>query len=132
MISNPKNGWCDFELGDFHGRPSDSTNVAIDLLETLRNYKYNGQGMAWFDEEGTEFSLVLTPYSLFIIEECGDIAALHDLSDVKGNIIDEVISDVESDLYEWSRFGVFDNDEEEIKINRDMIRDLIAQIKDYK
>lgn len=28
-----------------------------------------GQGMAWFNEEGAEFTLVINPYSLFIIEE---------------------------------------------------------------
>lgn len=33
MISNPKNGWCNFKLGDFEGTPSYITDVPIDLLD---------------------------------------------------------------------------------------------------
>lgn len=50
MISNPKNGWCDFNLGDFHGTPSYLTNVPIDLLIAFKEYLYLGAGICWFDE----------------------------------------------------------------------------------
>ena len=32
MISNPKNGWCEFNLGDFHGTPSYITNEVSELM----------------------------------------------------------------------------------------------------
>lgn len=51
MINNPKNGWCDFDLGYFHGTPSYLTNVPIDLLSAFKDYLYSGTGICWFDEE---------------------------------------------------------------------------------
>ena len=43
MISNPAHGWCDFKVGDFVGHPSYVTDVPLDLLEALRDYKYKRQ-----------------------------------------------------------------------------------------
>ena len=67
MITNPEYGWCNFELGNFKGTPSYLTDVPVDLLEAFIEYHTKGMGAAWFDDEGAEFTLVITPYSLFII-----------------------------------------------------------------
>ena len=37
-----------------------------------------GRAMVWFDEEGSEFTLVMNPYSIFIIEEKEE-SVLHDI-----------------------------------------------------
>ena len=63
MISNPKHGWCNFKLGTFEGTPSYLTDVPIDILTAFIDYHNKGCGVIWFDEEGTEFTLVITPYS---------------------------------------------------------------------
>jgi hypothetical protein len=41
------------------------TDVSNDLLDAFISYRVNGYGMAWFNEEGEEFTLVITPYSVF-------------------------------------------------------------------
>ena len=82
MISNPKYGWCNFDLKVFHGTPSYLTDVPVDLLNAFIQYHTTGTGIAWFDEEGTEFTLVITPYSLFIIEEKNE-PVLYDFSEIK-------------------------------------------------
>mgnify|MGYP007130112649 CR=1 FL=1 len=136
MISNPKHGWCDFKIEDdnnniFFGTPSYITNVPVDLLQAFLDYKTNGQGMAWFDEEGTEFTLVITPYSIFIIEE-KDKPILHDFSEVNVETLEkELIEDIESDLAEWSMFYCDYDEEEAIKANREHIKNLICQLKEY-
>lgn len=137
MISNPKHGWCDFMLSDkkdnlFVGTPSYTTNVPIDLLQAFLDYKIKSQGMAWFDEEGAEFTLVLNPYSMFIISESEDeFAELIDFNEVKiDDLIKELIKDIESDLSEWSKFDCDCDDEEKIKANREHIRNLICQLKE--
>ena len=136
MISNPKHGWCDFMLSDekdnlFVGTPSYVTNVPVDLLQAFLDYKIKGQGIAWFDEEGTEFTLVLNPYSVFIIAE-NEHTELIDFSEVNiDNLIKELIQDIESDLTGWSMFYCGCDDEEEIKANREHIRNLICQLKEY-
>lgn len=137
MISNPKHGWCDFMLSDekdnlFVGTPSYLTNVPVNLLQAFLNYKTKGQGMAWFDEEGTEFTLVLNPYSMYIIAENEEgVARLYDFSEVNiDNLIKELINDIESNLVGWSMFYCGCDDEEEIKVNREYIRNLICQLKE--
>lgn len=132
MISNPKHGWCDFMLLDekdnlFIGTPSYVTNVPVDLLQAFLDYKTNGQGMAWFDEEGAEFTLVLNPYSIHILAG-NEVYGFSELN--IDNLIKELIQDIESDLVGWSMFDCdCYYDEEEIKVNREHIRNLICQLK---
>lgn len=130
MISNPKHGWCDFKLRTFEGSPSYLTDVPIDLLTAFIDYHTKGCGVAWFDEEGAEFSLVITPYSLFIIEE-KDKPILYDFSEMKiENIEKELISDIESDMYGWINFTIDDNPEE-VKQHETEIRQKLAILKKY-
>lgn len=131
MISNPKYGWCDFDLKSFHGSPSYLTDVPIDLLNVFIQYRSTGTGIAWFDEEGTEFTLVITPYSLFIIEE-KDEPVLHDFSEMNiDNLEKELIEDIEKDLTGWSEF-IINDDREEVIIHRDEIRNKIAMLKELR
>ena len=129
MITNPKYGWCNFELGNFKGTPSCLTDVPVDLLEAFIDLHTKGTGIAWFDEEGTEFTLVLTPYSLFIIEE-KDKPVLHDFSEMKiENLEKELIEDIEKDLVGWSE-SIASDDREEVVLHRDEIRQKIAMLKE--
>lgn len=68
MISNPNKGWCEFKLGDFVGHPSYSTGVPIDLLDCFFEYFWRGSSSVYFDEEGTDFTLVLSDTEVFIIQ----------------------------------------------------------------
>lgn len=130
MISNPKHGWCNFKLRTFEGTPSYLTDVPMDLLMAFIDYHNKGCGVAWFDEEGTEFALVITPYSLFIIEE-KDKPILYDFSEMKiENIEKELISDIESDMYGWINFTIDDNPEE-VKQHETEIRQKLAILKKY-
>lgn len=131
MISNPKHGWSNFDLRVFHGTPSYLTDVPVDLLNAFIQYHTTGTGMAWFDEEGTEFTLVITPYSLFVIEE-KDKPVLHDFSEIKiNNLEKELIEDIEKDLIGWSEF-ITSDDREEVIMHRDEIRNKIAMLKELR
>ena len=128
MISNPEYGWCDFDLKSFHGSPSYLTDVPVDLLNTFIQYHSTGTGIAWFDEEGTELTLVITPYSLFIIEE-KDEPVLHDFSEMNiDNLEKELIEDIEKDLIGWAEF-ITTGDIDEVIMHRDEIRNKIAMLK---
>ena len=101
MISNPKNGWCNFKLGDFEGTPSYITDVPIDLLDAFTDYYTRGYGLAYFDEEGSEFTLLLTWYGVYIIEEKDDtkVHTFYNLS--ISDLAKEVIADIETNLDGW-------------------------------
>jgi hypothetical protein len=129
LFSIPKNGWVNLTIENWTDRASYLTDVPVDLLEAFIDYHTQGYGMAWFDEEGTEFTLVITPYSLYIIEE-KDESVLYDFSEMKFEDIEkELIAELEKDLDGWSREFVIDDDEEEIKIHREEIRQKIAILK---
>lgn len=132
MISNPKYGWCNFKLRDFEGTPSYLTDVPVDLLNAFIDLHTKGSGIAWFDEEGSEFSLVLTPYSLFIIEERNEKPVLHDFSEMKiKNLEKELIEDIESDLNGWANF-ITDDDQNEIAIHRDEVMQKTAILRNMR
>ena len=129
MISNPKHGWSNFDLKVFHGTPSYLTDVPVDLLNAFIQYHTTGTGIAWFDEEGTEFTLVITPYSLFVIEE-KDEPVLHNFSEINiDNLEKELIEDIEKDLIGWSEF-ITSDDREEVIMHRDEIRNKITMLKE--
>ena len=101
MISNPKNGWCNFKLGDFEGTPSYITDVPIDLLDAFIDYYTRGYGLAYFDEEGSEFTLLLTWYGVYIIEEKDNVKS-HVFYDLNiSDLAKEVIADIETNLDGW-------------------------------
>lgn len=73
---------------------------------------------------------------MFVIDENKDYegckSSLYDFSELNiDNLIKELIQDIESDLDEWSMFDCNYNDEEKIKVNREHIRNLIYQLKEY-
>lgn len=101
MILNPKNGWCNFKLGDFEGTPSYITDVPIDLLDAFIDYYTRGYGLAYFDEEGSEFTLLLTWYGVYIIEEKNNVKS-HVFYDLNiSDLAKEVIADIETNLDGW-------------------------------
>lgn len=131
MISNLKYGWCDFKLGSFEGTPSYLTDVSLDLLDAFLGYHYKGIGMVWFDEEGTEFTLVINPYSMFVITERDENPVLYDFSELNVSDLErELIEDIEKDIIGWSEF-ITDDDREEIMIHRDSILQRIAKLKEF-
>lgn len=104
MISNPRNGWCDFDLDDFHGGPSYLTDVPADLLRAFIALFSKGCGVCYCDEEGTEFTLVMTLYYFYIIEE-KEKAVLHVYRDlILRELTKELISDIEKDIDGWAQF----------------------------
>lgn len=129
MISNPKNGWCDFKLGNFTGGPSYLADVPVILLDAFIDYQEKGVGMAWFDEEGTEFTLVINPYSIFVIEERDTTPVLHSFPSESPEVLAEkLISDIESNLQSWVEFLPGD-DQDDIKLHEATIKEKIETLK---
>lgn len=129
MISNPECGWCDFDLGDFHGTPSYITDVVVDLIEFFIKGIQTGRSIAFFDEEGSEFTLVMNPYSLYLIEEVreGD-ARLHDFSEMNiAKLALELINDIERDIDKWSHFNTIN--EEDAEKEKALILQLLSKLK---
>ena len=104
MLSNPKAGWCELEIGDFKGTPSYLTDVPVDLLTAFIDYYKKGIGAVFFDEEGSEFNLLLSNYSAYIIY-CGNESILYDFYDINiDDLATELITDIKSNVDSWVNF----------------------------
>lgn len=135
MISNPKYGWCDFELGNwFSGRASYLTDVPMDLLDAFIDYHENGHGVVVFDSEGAgSFTLVMTAYnrSIYIIEERKE-RTIHFLDDFRFEDLErDLILDIERNLNGWVQF-MADEDPEENTQRRNELRQRVAKLKKYR
>lgn len=106
MLSNPKAGWCELEIGNFKGTPSYLTDVPVDLLTAFINYYKKGIGAAFFDEEGSEFNLLLSNYSAYIIYvDCENKSTLYEFPDIDiDNLAKELITDIKSNIDSWANF----------------------------
>lgn len=128
MISNPKHGWCTFELENFTGRASYLTNVPVETLEQFINYWENTYTLSiFFDEEGSTFTLVANPYSIYIIEE-KDEPKLINIDKHIENLTLELINDIEKDIDKWASEFVID--EAEVEENKNIITSLLNKLKE--
>ena len=131
MIRNNGNGWGTFKLGNFTGRLSYIEDVPVDLLQAFIDWHDKGSGCAWIDEEGTEFTLVLTPYSAYMIVERGGVE-LFDLSELKIEEIEkELIDDIESDFEGWVKFMPSD-DIDDVMNHREVIQNHLWLLKELR
>ena len=131
MISNPKYGWCNFELGGFHGHPSDLTDVPVDLLKAVLDWWKQGWGCCFFDEEGGEFVLVLTPNSAYVIVEKDDTTIVTIPNINRREISAEIISDIEACLYNWCVEFMLDEVTDQLLQNRkEHIEKLLCELKE--
>ena len=130
MIFNPSYGWCDFKLGSFQGTPSYLTDVPFDLLNAFINRHYGKSAAVFFDEEGTEFTLVINYHSMFIIEERKEKPILHDFSFININELEkELINDIESNIDGWVSDFFFNDSEEEKKEYKEKLLELLKKLK---
>ena len=129
MISNPEYGWCNFDLGDFHGTPSYITDVVTDIIEFFIKGIQTGRSIAFFDEEGSEFTLIMNPHSFYLIEEDKECnTRLHDFSEMNiSKLIQELITDVEKDIDGWIWFNA--TNEAEAEKEKSLILQLLSKLK---
>lgn len=104
MISNPKYGWCIFNIEDFEGHPSYLTDVPMELLDGFIDFFYNKKDVCIsFDEEGSEFYLILTfSNGVYIIEEKEESKLIQ----INKRVLDlakELIEDISIDFEGWAK-----------------------------
>lgn len=130
MIKNPEHGWCKFNLGEFEGRPGYLTDVPVDLLKGFIEYFTSGTSCVWFDEEGSEFTLILTPYNIYIVKDDEDAELLYSYPRLSPkDLANELISDIESDLGGWTGWESWHDNDDEFRQHGIEIRGLIEQLK---
>lgn len=131
MIKNAKDGWCDFTLGGFSGTPSYITKVPTELLECFISALKTGRGMCFLDEEGEEFTLVITPFETYIIESKEKISVYLINIPVK-KMAEELLQDIESDFVAWEEWtpGYEYMSEAEKKNQSETLKRLVTKLRE--
>lgn len=114
MISNPKHGWCDIKIGEFQGTGSYLTAVPLDMVNAFIHYYEDGAGACFVDEEGTDFTLVLSEFNAYIIIN-REKQELYNVPVSIDTLADELQDDILKCPKEWTEeFMTFEFDGDEI------------------
>lgn len=136
MISNPKDGWCNFHIGDFYGTPSYTTNVPLDLMQAFIDYGNFGEGVAWFNEKGSSFTLVLSQDGVFVIHITKEAKTeFYEATEPVDALKKELVRDIKGHFDDWAKFD-FDacflegqNGINARNTNRYMLRNKLEELK---
>ena len=102
MISNPKHGWCDIKIGEFQGTGSYLTAVPLDMVNAFIHYYEDGAGACFVNEEGTDFTLVLSEFNAYIIIN-REKQELYNVSVSIDTLADELQDDILKCPKEWTK-----------------------------
>ena len=130
MIDDINHGWASFEIENFYAPLSYLTDVPFDVMNALITYKDTGCCSVWFDCEGWNFTLTITPYNSFIISE-KDKAELIELSIQPEELINTLYADIINNEDAWINNFLLCGDEEEekkeIKNQFDLLKDKMIE-----
>ena len=131
MLSKPKHGWTDITLGDFTGRGSYLTDIPVDLLNAFINALRDFiPASVFFDEEGSQFTLVSHHDGTYIIVEREEKPELISVDIKFTELIKEVINDLESNINEWTDWMCYsDLTEEQLTQRKKILMDKIEYLK---
>lgn len=110
MLKFIGSGWAQLEVGDKVFPVSYITDAPLDVLDSIIFYKSNHTCSIYFDGEGNETTLIITPYTGYIIheEETAELIKINKSSD---EIINELINDVVTHKTEWMEFLINEEDD---------------------
>lgn len=113
MLTKPKHGWTNLQIGDFTERASYLTDIPNDCLDAfIHALQNNSPAVIFFDAEGWEFHLVASYYQSYIVV---------DKSDTKVYVIEKNIKELAKELYEdinnnfddWLSWDIYEDDTDE-------------------
>lgn len=134
MLSEPINGWCNINIGNWSDRASYLTDVPNDILQCVievLDREHSCSGSIHCDAEGWDYYILLTYRKAYIIEEKDE----SELIGVDINIFklaQEVCADIEENIEKWVYWDCNSDlyTEEDVKIERDKLLKKIAKIKE--
>ena len=130
MISHPKNGWSKLVLDGFCWRISYLTDAPVNILKAFISRRKNDFGMVWFDGEGLDCALVLTPNSVYVIQEYP--LGLMNFSHKDTDVLElELIHDIESDFTDWVEWPPDVSNDEKVRRESELLA-LLNELKELR
>lgn len=114
IIGMPCCGWASFQMPAFHGQLSYIDDAMTIILDNILSYLDHKPCVMDFDEEGSEFHVIIQPYNTFIIAERNkpELYAY----EVDANIlIQQIITDIEVNFEKWTMFDIIEIEDSDYK-----------------
>lgn len=136
MLSNPKHGWCNVNIGDFKGSASYLEDVPFNCVDAFISYFTKSNNInsiaITFDEEGNDFILVCDYYDTYVIinRDKQKIKYIEDI-DIRQLAI-ELLEDLERDFDAWVNWLSYDEPDEGREENlRNRIEELRELVNEF-
>lgn len=131
ILMGPSAGWSAIALGPFHGNLSYVQDVGTDLLKWILQYLNDQKSVVIFDEESSEFLLIMTPYTTYVISERED-TKLYPFEINAPILYNKILNDFTKHLEKWAAFDVMTDNEEDFKQkvqkNKEKLNHLLTEI----
>ena len=134
-IIEPQNGWSHLTIQDYDGKLFNGSLSYIQdvyqmFLHAFAVYLREGVQVAIsIDEEGTGYTIVITPFSLDIIEDRGATPQITRLYIEDTEFISQCLKAFDANFDKWIRFCYADEDDEaNYETDVRIAKDLIAEI----
>lgn len=112
ILTNIKYGWCDFDLGGYHGRPSYIRFLPFDVLSAYEEYFRYRHCIIEFDEELSQFCLVIWDDKIIIIDNREDKCNNTILNMSGEKVLVKLVNEIVSNVDVWAKWiSIHDTDE---------------------
>ena len=130
MLTKPKHGWVDVELGDFSDRASYLTDIPHDCLDAFTQaLKNNEPVVIYFDAEGWDYHLVSSYYDSYIILDKDSLQVFRIEKNYK-DLAKELIEDIEKYIDDWADWMCYrDFNDSEFEQNKRSLESKLVDLK---
>ena len=118
LFSNLDHGWCDLNIEDFHGRPSYIKYVPMNIIDAWDEYQNTGHCIIEFDEEGSEFCIVVWNGYLdnaVILSHKNGRTKSYFVKTSGKELLKQLVADIVSNVDEWAKWCSLGEDYSDIK-----------------
>ena len=104
ILTNIAHGWCDFNLGDYEGRPSYIRFLPLDIIDAWKEYQDSQHFIIEFDCVMWQFCLVIWEDYLIVIDNKWGKNTCTFLDFNAEEVLNELVNEIVDNLDLWAKW----------------------------
>ncbi len=121
ILTNIAHGWCDFNLGDYEGRPSYIRFLPLDIIDAWKEYQDSQHCIIEFDCEMWQFCLVIWENYLIVIDNKWGKNTCTFLNFNAEEVLNELVNEIVDNLDLWAKWISTTGTDEDIQRYKEII-----------
>ena len=121
ILTNIEHGWCDFNLGDYHGRPSYIRFFPLDIINAWKEYQDFQHCIIEFDCETYQFCLIIWEHNLLILDDRWGKITTTVINFNAEEVLNELVNEIVDNLDLWAKWVSVTETDENIQRIKEMI-----------